>query len=215
MTEHNVSPVASTCITDASTRSFTPSANEKELPDDTPTVQHHWYPMYVKYRQELSVKKALEEKSFRTFLPMKEHIYKRGSRVVTEYEPAIHNLLFVYSFKERISWMKMYHPACLPLQYMSRRHLDGPSEVLTIPDAVMTNFIRAASVDDPLGQRSFLETDLSITDVDRRIRFTDGQFKGVEGVIKRVDKNRAMVIPLLPGLNLKITITSATDVEFL
>jgi transcription antitermination factor NusG len=211
VTESNSTPVVSTRVPDASTRSYAQS----ELPENDSLHTYHWYPMYVKYRKELSVQTALNAKQFRTFIPMKERIYKQGNRVVSEFEPAIHNLIFVYSFRERISWMKMYNSDCLPLQYMSHRLLDGTSEVITIPDSVMENFIRAATVDDPQGQRSYHDRPVSISDVDRHIRFVAGSFKGVEGVIKRVEKNRAMVIPFIDGLNLRITITHASDFEFL
>ena len=211
MTVDNSAPVVRTRVVDASTRFFTLS----ELPANTPDRVCRWYPMYVKYRKELAVQEALQSKDFTTFIPMVEKVFKRGSKVVTEYEPAVHNLIFVYSFRERISWMKMFHRACEPLQYMSRHLLDGSSEVLTIPDAVMANFIKAATLDDPNGQRSYLDRPVNITDVDRHIQFVSGAFKGVEGIIKRVDKNRAMVVPLLDGLNLRITITHASDFEFI
>lgn len=211
MTESNSTSVVSTRVPDASTR----SCAQSELPENDSLHPYHWYPMYVKYRKELSVQTALNAKQFRTFIPMKERLIKQGNRVVSEFEPAIHNMIFVNSFRERISWMKMFNSDCQPLQYMSHRLLDGTSEVITISDSVMENFIRAATADDPRGQRSYLGRPVSISDVDRHIRFVTGSFKGVEGVIKRVDKNRAMVVPLIDGLNLRITITHASDFEFL
>lgn len=208
MTESNSSLWANTRIDDASTRSCA-------LPAIDSDKDYAWYPMYVKYRKELSVQEALQAEDFHTFIPMKERVLKQGNKVVTLQEPALHNLIFVYSYRERISWMKMYSRACLPLQYMSRHFLDGTTEVITISERVMNNFIQAATIDDPAGQRSYLERPISVSDVDRPIRFVSGTFKGIEGIIKRVDKNRAMVIPLLDGLNMKITITHASDVEFL
>lgn len=208
MTENNSASGLSTCVTDASTRSFA-------LPANSPAEDYHWYPMYVKYRKELSVQEELNANDFRTFVPMETFHVKRGSSIRAEVRPAIHNLLFVYSFKRRISWMKMFNRACDPLQYMSRHLLDGRSEIITVTERVMENIIRAATVDDPDGQRTYTDRHLSITDLDRRIRFTSGTFKDVEGIIKRINGNRAMVIPLTVGINMKITITRASDIEFL
>ena len=197
MTENNAAPVVSTCVEDASTRSFA------------------WYPMYVKYRKELIVKAVLDANDFRTFIPMETFYVKRGASVRVEERPAIHNLLFVYSYKERISWMKMFNRECLNLQYMSRRHLDGSSEIITVTEKAMDNLIRASRIDDPQGQRSYIECPLKITDLDKTIKFIDGSFKGIEGIIKRIDGNRAMIIPVAEGINMKITITKSSDIEFI
>ena len=222
MTGNNKSPLGSTRVQDASTRFFISNSAPlyaadlpKELPPNDSSNQYLWYPMYVKYRKELSVKAVLDDHDFRTFVPMETYHVKRGASVRTEERPAIHNLLFVYSFKERISWMKMFNADCEPLQYMSRHFLDGSSEIITVTQKAMENIIKAASIDDPNGQRTYTDRPLQFTDLDRRILFIGGAFKGVEGIIKRVDGNRAMVIPLAQGINMKITITHATDIEFL
>ena len=220
MPENNVSLMAVTRVEDAGTRSFVSAprqrhADSKDLPPDTTTEQYSWYPMYVKYCKELAVQQDLDANGFKTFIPMEEYCVKQGSSVKTMTRPAVHNIIFVYSFRRRITWMKMYSGPCAPLQYMSRHRLDGTSEVITIPQKAMDNFIRAATLDDPLGQRSYLDRPIDLTYLDRPIRFVSGKFKGIEGIIKRVDKNRAMVIPLTRGVNMKITITHASDIEFL
>ena len=98
---------------------------------------------------------------------------------------------------------------------MSRRHLDGSSEIITVSEQAMDNLIRASRVDDPQGLRSYTDRPLSVTDLDRRIKFTSGPFQGIEGIIKRIDGNRAMVIPVAEGISMKITITRTSDIEFL
>ena len=198
-------------------RSFIPNPtdSQKAIPANDPGRPYSWFPMYVRYRKELEVKAVMDTNDFRTFFPMETYHVKRGASVRAEERPAIHNLLFVYSFRERITWMKMYNRACQNLQYMSRHHLDGSSEVITVSELAMDNLIRASRVDDPHGQRSYTDRPLSITDLDRRIKFTAGPFLGIEGIIKRIDGNRAMVIPVAEGISMKITITHASEIEFL
>ena len=217
MTENMNTPEVSTCVEDASTRSFIPNPtdSQKVIPANDTDRPYSWFPMYVRYRKELEVKAIMDTNDFRTFIPMETCHVKRGASVRAEERPAIHNLLFVYSFKERITWMKMYNRACQNLQYMSRHHLDGSSEVITVSEQAMDNLIRASRVDDPDGQRSYTDRPLSITDLDRRIKFTSGPFLGIEGIIKRIDGNRAMVIPVAEGISMKITITRASEIEFL
>ena len=198
-------------------RSFIPNQtdSQKAIPANDPDRPYSWFPMYVRYRKELEVKAVMYTNDFRTFIPMETYHVKRGASVRAEERPAIHNLLFVYSFRERITWMKMYNRACQNLQYMSRHHLDGSSEVITVSELAMDNLIRASRVDDPHGQRTYTDRPLSITDLDRRIKFTSGPFLGIEGIIKRIDGNRAMVIPVAKGISMKITITHASEIEFL
>lgn len=220
MPENNESLVAGTRVDDAGTRSFALTSQGihtivRDLPPNSPSETYCWYPMYVKYCKELAVQQELESRAFKTFIPMEAYSVKKGSTVKTLVRPAVHNIIFVYSFQRRITWMKMYSGQCAPLQYMSRRRLDGRSEIITISPKAMDNFIRAATLDDPLCQRSYLDRPIDITDLDRHIRFVSGTFKGIEGVIKRVNKNRAMILPLTIGLNMKLTITSASDIEFL
>ena len=109
----------------------------------------------------------------------------------------------------------MFNADCEPLQYMSRHFLNGSSEIITVTQKAMENIIKAASVDDPNGQRTYIDRPLQITDLDRRIKFVNGAFKDIEGIIKRINGNRAMIIPLTQGINMRITITHATDIEFI
>lgn len=227
----------STCVDDASTRSFVPNSTtgtpkptteatslsvlipiDDTLPPNDPNgVGYYWYPMYVRYRQELKVQKELDERDFKTFVPMVAKASARRRGVKVEVIPAVHNLIFIYSNKRRISWMKMYNSVCTRLQYMSfRNNSDGISTVITVPDKQMENIIRAATVEDPDGARSYIDTPkLSAEVLNKRIRFIRGPFEGIEGIIKRVQKNRVMLIELPNDKCIKINISSAQDIEYL
>ena len=222
MTEDNASPEAGARVQDAGTRSFylDPHQNfhleiHKKLPPNDEAEAYYWFPMYVKYRKELAVQQELETHDFHTFIPMERVQLEEKGKVRFEMQPAVHNLIFIHSFHRRVTWMKMFNKTCQRLQYMSRPKEKGGGGIMIVPDKEMENIIRAANLDDPDGQRSYIDHPLELSHLDRRIRFVKGPFKGIEGIIKRVRKNRAMVIPLAKGISMKITITSAADIEFL
>ena len=216
-----------TCVEDASTRSFTPNPETeppvldafKELPPNDPDcLGYEWFPMYVMYRQELKVQKALESREFETFIPMEEKSFRRKGVDIVEMVPAIHNLIFVFSTRERITWMKMYNEECTKMQYMSFHYYsDDTSSILTVPQKQMDNIIAAATVKDTEGLRSYIDTPVCSAParLGREIEFVNGPFKGVTGIIKRVNKNRVMLIELPQYKSIQIKITSSQDINYL
>ena len=112
--------------------------------------------MYVKYRQELKVQKALTDQDILSFIPMTEVLGRRNGVDQRNVVPAIHNLIFIYSSQERITWMKMHNEVCTRMQYMSfRNNSDNTSTIITVPENQMQNIIKAATVKDPAGLRTY------------------------------------------------------------
>ena len=215
------------CVEDASTRSFCLDVEwpvldghvSRELPPNDPhSTGYKWSPMYVMYRQEMKVDQVLKANSFKTFIPMEEKSTRRKGVDTVKMVPAIHNLIFVYSTRERISWMKMHNEECTKMQYMSFHNFsDGSSHVITVPEKQMENIITAATIDAPEGLRSYIDTPLDIDPANpgRMIEFVNGPFNGVTGIIKRVNKNRVMLIELPMYKSIQIKISSANDINYL
>lgn len=206
MTDNATASNGSTCVKDASTRSFVPKTG------------YFWYPMYVKYRQELKVQKALTDQDIISFIPMTEVLGRRNGVDQRNVVPAIHNLIFIYSSQERITWMKMHNEVCTRMQYMSfRNNSDNTSTIITVPENQMQNIIKAATVKDPAGLRTYEDAPKQspFAKPDREIEFVGGPFEGVKGVIKRVDNNRVMIINLPQSKCIKIRITRAQDINYL
>ena len=167
----------------------------KELSKD----ELHWFPMRVTYSRELLAKEFLESIGVECFLPMHyeyvEGKHPRHRKLV----PAIKNIIFIHSTREHITELKMYKKEMASLRYMMHPILDEEHnllrhEILTVPDKQMENFIRVASVDD---DRIFYIENLDFAGKPgQRVRVTDGDFAGVEGVIKRVKKNKCVVVQI-------------------
>ncbi len=159
-------------------------------------VPLHWFPMRVTYSRELSVKEGLDNLSIENFLPMQFAIVGKGDNRHRKLVPAIHSLIFIRSTQPRITELKMTRREFLPLRYMMRQATDdAPRQILRVPDKQMEDFIRVASVQDD--SVMFLEYgDYLNNKIGTRVRVTEGQFAGVEGVIKRINKNRRVVVQI-------------------
>ena len=157
----------------------------------------HWFPMRITYHREMRIKALLDELGVESFLPMHWEVVetKNGGkkRILL---PAIHNLIFVKSTQEFLTELKMTREEFAPMRYMMRRPLSGgeKSEIMLVPDQQMENFIRVASVQDD--RVMFLENNDFINRIGQRVKVTDGFFSGVEGVVKRINKNKRIVVQL-------------------
>ena len=67
-------------------------------------------------------------------------------------------------------------------------------DILTVPDKQMENFIKVASVYD---DRVFYMENLEFAGKPgQRVKVVEGDFAGVEGTIKRVKKNKCVVVQI-------------------
>ena len=198
-----------TCVPDAGTRSCA---------QPSPLTSHlSWFPMYVSYCQELKVRDALEKEGVKCFLPMVEKTARVGKKLVHSVEPAIHNLIFVYSDRDQLRDLKMFNRDCSYMQFMTihPRSDAQSSVVITVPDHQMEQFIRAMSVEGAEEQRTYLPYSEYLGSEGKRVRFIRGAFKGVEGTIKRINNNRHLVIALPYVGALVISISHISDLEIL
>jgi len=159
----------------------------------------HWYPMRVTYSREVAAKEYFDSIGIDCFLPMR-YVYVEGRhprhRVL---KPAVSNLIFVHSCRKIITELKMTKKEVAPLRYMMRRVYDERQnflryDVMTVPDKEMDNFIKVASVQD---DRVFFIENLEFAGKPgQRVKVMEGDFAGVEGTIKRVKKNKCVVVQI-------------------
>lgn len=151
-----------------------------------------WYPMRVTYHREMLIKANFDALGIECFVPMKYELAEEGPHSEERLVPAIHNLIFVHSTQTAITHLKMERREFAPLRYMMTHSDNGEMKIMTVPDREMDNFIKAVSVKD----RSLLVTSDSdyFSKIGKMVRVTEGQFKDVVGVVKRIKKNRCVVV---------------------
>lgn len=174
-----------------------------------------WFPMRVTYNRELKVKEHLDALGIENFVPMKQQFTVHGGHKRLETVPAINNLLFVHSSREILTNLKMTEEEFSPLRYMMTRPLqkNARSEIITIPDRSMDNFIRAASHTD--GSLIYLDYGSVADKIGRRVVVSDGPFAGVEGVVLRIDNNKRVVIKLENVVAVAIAFVPPVFLKFL
>lgn len=158
----------------------------------------YWFPMRVTYSREMQVKDYLDSLGVECFLPLHYVPIKGRHPRHQELKPVINNLIFLHSSQESITELKNTRAELLPLRYMTHpvMGIDGKnmiSEIMTIPELQMDNFIRVASDYDHADV--VVNTPL-IEKPGQRVRIVEGKFAGVEGVIKRVRGNKHVVVQL-------------------
>ncbi len=150
-----------------------------------------WFPMRVTYNRELKIKEALDKLKIENFLPMRYEWVNTKKILV----PAIHNLILIHSTQEDITDLKMTKKDFEPLRYMiSLTQTKDKGHIIHVPDFQMNNFMRVASVQDE--SIMYLDCNDYINKIGKKVKITEGQFKGVEGVIKRIKKNKYIVVKI-------------------
>ena len=149
--------------------------------------------MRVTYHREFRVRDELQRLHIEHYLPLKwdQRIY--GGHIRKVLVPAL-NIIFVRSTQDEITRQKMFNDELSYLRYkMNVCHdEETPSEIMTVPDREMNNFMMVTQRDDErveyLTYTDFLDKE------GRKVKVVDGDFAGVEGQIKRIRKDRVVVV---------------------
>ncbi len=215
----------STCVADASTPIFCPTATPivadpfmftDTLPDASVLEEKdddllRWYPMRIRYsraKRALAILDHLEDKGYETFLHMQQPQKDWFHADSQQPQPSVNNLLFVHAMKIQLKALKRFDPTCMYMQFMSvpPRTDDQKSRILWVPDTQMENFMSASLRPDPLSQRIPLTYNDFIDKRDRKVRILDGPFAGIVGEVKRIQRHR-IVVALIRGANVALGIT--------
>ena len=158
-----------------------------------------WYPMRIAYTRDAAALKIRDflqsEKQVEVFLPVEEKVTVKNGKPHIRQAPMFNSLIFIHHTQNDITSLKRSNRELLSLRYYMRHHSDDtPPEIIHIPDGQMKQFIRVTSREDgsviPLGNKDFTHKK------GRRVRIIDGIFKGVEGKVCRVKKDRRVVVTL-------------------
>lgn len=154
-----------------------------------------WFPMRVTYSRELKVKAELDRLEIENFLPMMYKLVDVDTENPRrELVPAINNLIFVRSSKDRISSLKSTNTVLQPLRYIMDRTAQQAHTIMTVPDVQMRNFMCVASkTDDSV---MFLNDETVVGKEGKRVLITGGVFDGVTGVIRRVKRCKRVVVEI-------------------
>ena len=157
-----------------------------------------WFPMRVTYQREMKVKAELDRLGIENFVPMRYKVMESQNDGDSELRrmlvPAINNLIFVRSTKERVSELKRTNEVLEPLRYMMDRTASCEHTIMTVADREMENFMRVTSrTDDSV---MFLDEETVVGKEGKRVEIMGGAFEGVTGVIRRVKRRKRVVVEI-------------------
>lgn len=161
--------------------------------------ERHWFPMRVTYSREMSVKAFLDDLGMENFIPMQYEATGDERSGHRKQKPVIRNLIFLHATRAAITELKMTRREMMAVRYMMKPVYDENNnlignDVMTVPDKQMEDFIRVASVAD---DRIFYMENLAFAGKPgQRVKVVEGDFAGVEGVIRRVKKNKCVVVQI-------------------
>lgn len=144
-----------------------------------------WYAMSAPYREMKVATHLKTNQDIKVFLPLErcermvgQHIRKR----VISYRPVVRNLLFVKATPGRMRNLKQIYNSMLQFKI---RPMDGHSEVITIPDKEMEDFMALYENVEDANKHFFLPGEIDLRP-EARVRIKDGVFAGLEGYYQKV-----------------------------
>lgn len=162
----------------------------------TSSDNQFWFAMSATYGRELKARDYLKENKVECFIPMKyQMVVDKKLGKVRKLVPAINNLLFVYTTKERIQSLKS---SVDYLQYLTMP-VAGKNVPIIVPDYQMKSFIAVCeSYNDKI---VYLSPDEVHLDKGTPVRIVGGAFDGVEGTFVKVERHRKkQVVVLVQGV---------------
>lgn len=158
--------------------------------------QPAWFAMSATFGRELKAKAFLESKQVKCFVPMRYEMVKDRNQVkVRKLVPAINNLIFVYTTKERIQSLKAVVEY---LQYLTKP-VGGKNIPITVPEYQMQQFMAVCNThNEKLVYLSPNEINLK---EGTPVKIIGSAFDGVEGTFIKVDKCRKKrVVVMVEGI---------------
>lgn len=157
--------------------------------DVTVEAERAWYPIRVTYGREMKFKFFLDSNRIANFLPMHYRECMIDGILQRKLVPVIHNLVFVFASRKELDDIKIQINGSIPIRYIMDRSTGQP---MIIADKQMQSFIAVAgSPDEQVIYLDSVQANLKKGD---RVRVTDGIWKGTEGVLVRIKRNKRVLV---------------------
>ena len=148
----------------------------------------HWYALKVFYNKVIYLKSLLEREGKETYVPMHTVEQFDSGRLVYVEKQLIPSLMFVRCEEQWLCDFKRAHNDDFMYYIDAETRKPG-----AIRDEEMRSFILVTSADAGRNVRYF-GADAPEYHTGDRVRVTDGIYKGAEGYIKRIKKDRKLIV---------------------
>ena len=148
----------------------------------------HWYALKVFYNRVVYVKTLFEHEGKETYVPVHTVEQFDSGRLTYVEKQLIPSLLFVRCGEQWLCEFKRSHNEDFMYYAEPERRQPG-----AIRDEEMRSFILVTSADAGRNVKYF-GADAPEYHIGDRVRVTDGIYKGAEGYIKRIKKDRKLIV---------------------
>lgn len=150
-----------------------------------------WYVMRSTYCREQKAKALLEADGIECYVPTREERTEKDGVVKQKTVSLVHNFIFVHSTKSVLDPWKHLHEDNAGLRYYIDKSTRKP---MLISDKAMHDFILVTqSTDESL---LYLDNPDVVLEHGQRVEVILGLFKGVQGYVLRIRKDRRVVVTL-------------------
>ena len=156
----------------------------------------------------MAVKQLLDEAKIENYIPMRPEVRTYRGKRARIMVPAIHNIIFVHSDRERLQSVKT---SVSYLQYMTRREC-GKNLPIIVPDKQMEDFITVSSQPDE-NKIYFDLNEVKIVEW-TRVRLHGGPLDGIEGKFVKLSGKRDRQVVIQVG-NLVAVAVSVAKTDYL
>ena len=148
----------------------------------------HWYALKVFYNRVVYLKSLLEKEGKETYVPLHTVEQYESGRLTYVEKQLIPSLLFVRCEEQWLVDFKHGHNADFMFYVAPQSNLPG-----AIRDEEMRSFILVTSAD--AGRKvKYFGADAPEYRTGDRVRVIEGIYKGAEGYIKRIKKDRKLIV---------------------
>lgn len=146
-----------------------------------------WFVMRITYSRELKARQLLREAGVECFVPMMWVRDENGEHSI----PAIHNLIFVHTSRDFMDNYKHKMENECPLRYTMDKSTRLP---MVVREKEMEDFMRVTN--DKSSDILYLDNPDVAATKGTPVEVMFGQYKGIQGKLLRVRKDRKVVLQL-------------------
>lgn len=153
----------------------------------------HWFALKVFYNKVLVVEDLLNQYSLESYIPMEEVIVQRGDKQKKVCRPVVNSLMFVRASLKMLKDLqrRYFYEFCFYL------NADKTAPAI-IPDHEF-NVFRVVTSAVAHGLEYFSDEAMVNYNKGERVRVVEGPFAGTEGFVKRIRRDRRVLV-VIPGV---------------